>query len=651
MQREKLLNISLASPDLSLANIDKNLEAHKAIIEKAYKDKSQLLVFPELSLTGSTVADLFLNESFLDQAKAALKELIKFSEDKEGLVIVVGLPFKTKTGVYDLAATFSAGKLLALSPKTTLSNQDSKNESRYFTSFNYEEAKTKDSIFTNIIDLEYKDSFEKVRLGIVVGEDIDSHLVQDLKAQGVEVLVHPQALPSIVNNTVSPRDKSLALSKHLNLAILEANSNTGESSKSNVYEARLDLFALGKTIASKAAASFRDSLYLNSFINLSPIRKARRSLSTESVFNEVKSYKVLETKPLDLGIRKFYKYPFLEQDDIYELDKLSSLELETAIAKAKKTLNLQALGLARRAKQINTKKLILGVSGGLDSTLALLVALRASKLLGKEEDFVLALSLPGFGSSKQTKDNTKELLAEFNLDSQTISIDKAVLQHFKDIEHDPTVHDLTYENSQARERTQILMDLSNKYNGMVVGTGDLSENALGWCTYNGDQMSMYAVNASIPKTTMRFMLLLLAYDLRRNERASLAQVLEDIVKTPVSPELKPVDEEGNIQQETESEIGPYILHDFFLYHYVYRGNSIANTFAFAVQTFKELSKEKIHEVFGIFLKRLYTQAFKRKAFPDAVKVTPSALSNDGDFRIPSDMDIALIMEQWRKLLD
>ena len=668
MSKSNFLNIAAVSPDIYLGHIEKNLDEHKKHIKTAWESGNSLLLFPELSLTGVSCGDLFLNEQFLDQAKTALLDLTEYSSNYPGLVVVIGLPFRHINRTYNVSALISAGSILQLVPKINLLNQDIKQESRYFTGFDLEDSfdivwgghefsiNCDAHVFTSATEEGLDFDSSRLVLGIVAGSDLSSNnsSLGRLTAQGAELILSPSIEASNVHNQEAAVRNAVNLSETHNIGILQSFAGNGESSSQYVYEAKTAYSELGDVLVLDTSSDIRGIVYTETIANLDAIRKFSKSNYADLGETYLNGPSEIDFTDPDFNRREFYIYPFLKKDNIYFLDE-TTLDME--IMDAYRLVEILALGLARRVEQIHAETLVLGVSGGLDSTYALLVAIKACDILGYPHEKILAVSMPGFGSSTETMNNANKLFENLSLSNIEISIEDAVSQHFADINQDPNVHDITYENAQARERTQILMDLANQHNGLVIGTGDLSEIALGWSTYNGDQMSMYAVNASIPKTTMRYTLNLIAADLNNNDEEELSDILRDIVETPVSPELLPPDADGNIQQKTEESIGSYTLHDFFLYHYIFRGNSITDTYAIAVHVFTQsnpsgelYSREEIYRIFGIFLRRLYTSQFKRKAFPDAVKATALSLDATGDFRIPSDLDATFYLDEWEELI-
>ncbi len=668
MTNNNFINVSAVAPNLALADIKKNIETHKKLISKAAERGNNILVFPELSLTGATVGDLFLQGSFLDSAYSGLIELAKFSSNYNDLLIVVGLPLQVSGRIYNVAASLLNGEVLGFTPKYKLNDYDSYQESRYFASFNLEA----EEIFTNDghlfsyspYSLCDKNSSRYVNISIVVGSDIDSpEVLSKVESSKSDIIINPNAETELLFSEKTRTEKITQKSADTKTATISAYAGKGESSSNYIYQGAGIISELGENLVElKETFNNDEPVFAETLISLSPIRLSQRRIKANLSSNYATYAELIFTDPKfsRLGTKR---YPFVRTDDIRKLDK-NNKDIKGLFDRC---INLQAAGLARRIKQIHAKTMVIGVSGGLDSTVALLVCDRARQLLGLNKDSIMAVTMPGFGSSKGSKTNAELLAEALDIDLKEISIVPATTQHLEDIEHDINTHDLTYENAQARERTQILMDLSNKHNGLVVGTGDLSEMALGWCTYNGDQMSMYAVNSSLPKTTMRY-LLNIAYDKYKESNPQLAKVLNDIVTAPVSPELLPPDADGNISQKTEEQIGSYTLHDFFLYHYCYRGNSIADTYALAKANFictnyangkeqisstaateETFTEAEIKATFKTFIRRLYTQQFKRKAAPDAIKITELGLSASGDFQIPSDLNISIFMDEVNDL--
>lgn len=664
MANNNFINVSAVAPSLALADIKKNIETHKELINIAAERGNNILVFPELSLTGTTVGDLFLQGSFLDSAYSGLIELAKFTSKYSDLLVVVGLPLQVSGRTYNVAAALLNGEVLGFTPKYKLNDYDTYQESRYFASLNLES----EEIFTNDENLfSYspyticdKNSSRYVNISILVGSDIDSsEVLSKVENTKSDIIINPNSEAELLFSEKTRTEKITHMSAETRTAIISAYTGSGESSSNYIYQGAGIISELGENLVEVKESFDNDEPALaETIISLSPIRFSQRKIKANLSSNFATYAELNFVDPKFSKLAK-KRYPFVRTDDIRSFDKNNN-DIKYLFDRC---INLQAAGLTRRIKQIHAKTMVIGVSGGLDSTVALLVCDRARELLGLDQDSIMAVTMPGFGSSKGSKNNTEILAEALDIDLKEISIVPATTQHLEDIGHDINIHDLTYENAQARERTQILMDLSNKHNGLVIGTGDLSEMALGWCTYNGDQMSMYAVNSSLPKTTMRY-LLNIAYDKYKESNPQLAKVLNDIVTAPVSPELLPPDADGNITQKTEEQIGSYTLHDFFLYHYCYRGNSIADTFSLAKANFicassadkkeqisretagaETFSEEEIKTTFKTFIRRLYTQQFKRKASPDAIKVTELGLSASGDFQIPSDLNISIFMDE------
>ncbi len=668
MVNNNFINVSAAAPKLALADIKKNVANHKDMISKAAERGNNILVFPELSLTGTTVGDLFLQGSFLDSAYLGLIELAKYTANYSDLFVVVGLPLQVSGRTYNVAASLLNGEILGFTPKYKLNDYDNYQESRYFTPLNLEA----EEIFTNDghlfsyspYSLCDKNSSRYVNISIVVGSDIDSpEVLSEVESSKSDIIINPNAEAELLFSENTRTEKITQKSANTKTAIISAYTGSGESSSHYIYQGAGIISELGENLIESKETFNNDAPVLaEALISLIPIRFSKRKTKANLSSNYATYAELIFTDPKfsRLGTKR---YPFVRTDDIRKFDK-NNKDIKDLFDRC---INLQAAGLARRIKQIHAQTMVIGVSGGLDSTVALLVCDRARQFLGLNKDSIMAVTMPGFGSSKGSKTNAELLTGALDINLKEISIVPASTQHLEDIGHDINIRDLTYENAQARERTQILMDLSNKHNGLVVGTGDLSEMALGWCTYNGDQMSMYAVNSSLPKTTMRY-LLNIAYDKYKESNPQLAKVLNDIVTAPVSPELLPPDADGNISQKTEEQIGSYTLHDFFLYHYCYRGNSIADTFSLAKANFVRESsgneKEQISSItttgetftevelkatFKTFIRRLYTQQFKRQAAPDALKITELGLSASGDFQIPSDLNISIFMDEINNL--
>lgn len=646
-----LLRVSLASPALHLAAPQKNVLNHIAMIEEAAAEGSAILLFPELSLTGATCGQAFLQEQLLDAAEEALISLLGVSAQYPELAIAAGLPLRQGSKLYNAQVLMLGGQFLGAALKHSPGAKGLR-EGRLFSPGPADSDEVirlrghEIPLAASLYDLKW--GHDRLRLAILINEDLADPQLYAAAAAEADLLLCPTAQARLVTSAAKQRLMLREKSLSVHTAIALANTSAGESSADEVFGGELLLAEDGCLIAEKSSLYQPEGQMLHSYVDVGCLRYRRRSSSAgrSSEGRFAAPLTLVETDGVELAsalpepnLRPIAAFPFVPQ------------EAAELAERCEEILAIQAAGLARRLRQIRCSQVLLGVSGGLDSTLALLASVRALELLGLGPDHILAVTLPGFGTSTETRSNAADLMDELGVTQKEISIIPAALQHFQDIGHDPAVHDVTYENTQARERTQILMDMANKLGGILVGTGDLSELSLGWCTYNGDHMSMYAINGSVPKSLIRP---LLAHEGRRflaKGNKKMAEVLQRISETPVSPELLPPDPAGKITQKTEEIVGPYTLHDFFLYHMVRRGASPDKMLWLAEQAFgpESSSPEKytpaeILHWLKFFLKRFFTQQFKRNCAPDGATVGSISYSPRQGYYLPSDADASLWLE-------
>ncbi|MDE6676869.1 MAG: NAD(+) synthase [Clostridia bacterium] len=635
--KHSFVRVAAVSPELKVADVKFNTAKIIAAIEAQAKADVEILVFPELSLSGYTCGDLFLDETLLKACLVGLKQIAEATNGKKMLVFV-GLPFELQGGkVYNCAAAICDGKVKGLVPKSSLPNYGEFYEQRYFV------AAPPEGDFVTL----WED--ERVYLGADCMFFEEEHNVtvaceicEDLWAPRSPSTSHAVTKAEIVvnlsasNETVGKREYRKALiSAHSGknvCAYIYANAGTGESTSDTVFSGNHLIYENGTCLAEAKPFSGESCV---AEIDVGFLKHERRKLNTfhdEDGVDHFAEY-VSFVGDSDLKLRKISRTPFVPEGE--ELKARSEL-----------ILSIQANALAQRYRHTSSKTAVIGVSGGLDSALALLVTARAFDILGKSRKDIIAVTMPGFGTTKGTKNNSILLANETGATLKEIGISKTVLSHFEDIGHDSKVLDATYENAQARYRTMILMDLANDTNGLVIGTGDLSELALGWCTYNGDHMSMYAVNSSVPKTLVKH---LVAYEAARLG-GKTETVLKDILDTEISPELLPPDKAGNIAQKTEDVVGPYELHDFFLHRIVRCGDTPAKVYDLACYAFKgAYDKKTVKKWLVNFYKRFFSQQFKRNCVPDGVKVGSVSLSPRADWRMPSDAQASLWLEEAENL--
>ncbi len=644
--KHQFLKAAAASPELKVAdpayNAQKIVEAIAAGAEKG----TELLVFPELSLSGYTCGDLFLQKTLL---KGCLDGLKTIAESTQGhtMLVFVGLPIAYEDKLYNCAAAISDGKVLALVAKTYFPNHNEFYELRHFSSGKalgcigavrlWEGAWA--SISPNV--LIYDEKHPEVKIGCEICEDLwvpASPSIAHCK-HGASVIVNLSASNELVGKR-DYRHTLIAAHSGKNLCgYVYCGAGVGESVSDMVFSGNSMIYENGACLAE--AAPFSGEVCEAEIDVGFLLNERRRKTSYRDcdgpLANAQEEYVQCPANFLsdaEITLRKVDPTPFVPHERGELFDRAQSI------------LDMQAHALARRIAHTHVRHAVLGISGGLDSTLALLVSCRAFDLLGKGREEIIAVSMPGFGTSLKTKNNATALMQALGVTSRNIPISQTVLRHFKDIGHDPEDVGGAYENAQARYRTMVLMDICNEENGLVVGTGDLSELALGWCTYNGDHMSMYAVNSSVPKTLVRH--LVLAEAKRLGGRAEI--VLKSVLSTEISPELLPPDEGGNIAQKTEDLIGPYELNDFYLYEFLRRGDGPAKTLYLAERAFGEkYPREVLKKWLVAFYKRFFAQQFKRNCVPDGVKVGSVSLSPRSDLRMPSDASAALYVEEAEKL--
>ncbi len=621
------------TPEIKVADVAFNVDSIKKCMDKARFERVELLVFPELCITGYTCGDLFYQETLLGSALAGLKAIVDYSAGKS-VFMFVGLPFKKDNLIYNVAAAVCGGKVLGLIPKTYLPNYNEFYEKRYFAPCPEENETI--SLFGYPVPFGRKIIFrEKSQKNFTVAAEI----CEDLWAvdppstshalAGANIIVNLSCSDETVGKAEYRRDLVKSQSARLIASYVYADAGSGESTTDNVYAGHNLIAENGSVLAESKL--FENGLTIGELdLDYLSYDRAKYYNQNFGVRGEYAFVEFASKNETTEPIRTFDRTPFVPTDK-------NALE-----DRAKLILDMQAEGLKKRIAHTGAKTVVVGLSGGLDSTLAALVAVNAMKKLKRSPKDVIAVSMPCFGTTERTLKNASKLASSLGATFKKVKIEKAVLRHLKDIKHEGAL-DVTYENAQARERTQVLMDIANMTGGIVVGTGDLSELALGWATYNGDHMSMYGVNASVPKTLVRHVV---SYYAERS-RGRLKTVLEDILDTPVSPELLPP-ENGVISQKTEDIVGPYELHDFFLYHFIRRGSSPRVILAAAVRSFAGVYDEAtVLKWLRIFFKRFFAQQFKRSCLPDGVKVGTVALSPRGDWRMPSDAEARL----WSEELD
>ena len=622
------IRVAAASPKIKVGDVDYNIAQTISFARKAAARDTAVIVFPELGLTGYTCGDLFGQKALLDKAKLGLFDLAEQTGDLNS-VIIVGLPYEFGGKLFNVAAVIHQGDIIGIVPKQNVPNYSEFYEMRHFTPF-YEDGviMTEDDICFGKAVFKCDD----LAFAVEICEDlwVPYSPSVDYVRNGAQVIFNLSCSDEIIGKAKYRRDLVKMQSAKLMAAYVYCDAGFGESTQDLVFAGHNLIAENGKILSeSKRFANDNDDdAIIYADIDLERIDADRRRANTFT--SDISGNDGIDLIEFDAEFadiipeRKISKTPFVPE---------SKGDLE---ARCEDILNMQAAGLYTRLNAIGCKKAVIGLSGGLDSTLALIVTIHAFDKLGIDRKNIIGVTMPGFGTTARTKNNSVNIAEQYGCTLRTISISDAVIQHFKDIGHDEKVHDITYENSQARERTQILMDIANQEGGLVVGTGDLSELALGWATYNGDHMSMYGVNCSIPKTLVRY---LVSYESQRTAsvNASLSEALADIVATPVSPELLPPTDDGKISQKTEETVGPYELHDFFLYYMIRFGFTPSKIYRMALIAFKDsYDPETIYKWEETFLRRFFTQQFKRSCVPDGPKVGTVSLSPRGDWRMPSD---------------
>lgn len=622
------IRVAAASPKIKVGDVDYNIAQTISFARKAAARDTAVIVFPELGLTGYTCGDLFGQKALLDKAKLGLFDLAEQTGDLNS-VIIVGLPYEFGGKLFNVAAVIHQGDIIGIVPKQNVPNYSEFYEMRHFTPF-YENGviMTEDDICFGKAVFKCDD----LAFAVEICEDlwVPYSPSVDYVRNGAQVIFNLSCSDEIIGKAKYRRDLVKMQSAKLMAAYVYCDAGFGESTQDLVFAGHNLIAENGKILSeSKRFANDNDDdaiIYADIDLERIDADRRRANTFTSDIFgNDGIDLIEFDAEFADIiPERKISKTPFVPE---------SKGDLE---ARCEDILNMQAAGLYTRLNAIGCKKAVIGLSGGLDSTLALIVTIHAFDKLGIDRKNIIGVTMPGFGTTARTKNNSVNIAEQYGCTLRTISISDAVIQHFKDIGHDEKVHDITYENSQARERTQILMDIANQEGGLVVGTGDLSELALGWATYNGDHMSMYGVNCSIPKTLVRY---LVSYESQRTAsvNASLSEALADIVATPVSPELLPPTDDGKISQKTEETVGPYELHDFFLYYMIRFGFTPSKIYRMALIAFDgSYDAETIYKWEETFLRRFFTQQFKRSCVPDGPKVGTVSLSPRGDWRMPSD---------------
>ena len=636
--KDGFIRVAASTPEVKVADVEYNREQICCRIIEGRERGAKIMVFPELVLTGYTCGELFNQKPLLTKAREELKKLVDFTAGSDMLVFA-GVPWEYNNKLYNTAAAIQDGELLALIPKMCLPNYSEFYELRYF-----------NPGFEKPVAVPWEDGYvlmgskilfncanvENLVVGAEICEDVwvlNPPSIGHASA-GATVIVNCSASDETTGKSDYRRSLISGQSARLLCGYIYANAGEGESTQDLVFGGQ-NIIAENGTMLAESRRFENETVYAD--MDLERLECERRRMTTYQtagrenyVFIDFSLYED-ENRPE----RFIDPSPFVPQDE------------ESRNRRCEEILSIQAMGLKKRLKHTGCRSAVIGISGGLDSTLALLVTVRAFDLLGLARDKIICVTMPCFGTTDRTYHNACYLTKKLGASLLEVDIKDAVANHFRDIGHDSSVHDVTYENSQARERTQVLMDIANKYNGMVIGTGDMSELALGWATYNGDHMSMYGVNSSVPKTLVRHLVRYFADTCGEKE---LSEVLLDVLDTPVSPELLPPEKDGKIAQKTEDLVGPYELHDFYLYYILRYGYHPGKIYRLAVMAFQGVyDNAVILKWLKVFYRRFFSQQFKRSCLPDGPKVGSAAVSPRGDLRMPSDACSRLWLEELEQI--
>lgn len=632
------IRVATAVPSVNVADVDFNVESILSCIRRAIDCGAQMVVLPELCVTAYTCADLFGNEQLLDAAEEALRTIQKSTADTN-IVVFVGAPLRCDGHLYNCAVCIQNGEILGAVPKTYLPNYKEFYEKRWFTSYNVTKTATEITINGEIKPFGANIIFNagKVKIGVDLCEDLWVPIPPSsvYAINGANVIVNLSASNELVGKNKYLRSLIKHQSDSCTTAYIYSSAGYGESTTDLVFAGNA-IIAENGTILKDSKRFDLDSQIVYADVDIEALNNERR---INGSYNDNMLQFNRQMRLIPLQWPKTLNYDKEELARAVKPLPFVPFEEDRRNSRCEEIVNIQTEGLMRRLQFTHINHVVVGISGGLDSTLALLVAIRAFDRLGYNRKNVYGVTMPGFGTTGRTYNNALSMMKALGVSIVEIPIADAVKQHFKDIKHDINVHDVTYENSQARERTQILMDLSNKHNALVLGTGDLSELALGWATYNGDHMSMYNVNVSIPKTLAKHLVMWFASSESCSNPQSVLihETLLDVLNTPISPELTPADADGNIQQKTEDLVGPYELHDFFLYHMLRYGYTPRKIFMLAKVAFgRDYDNQTIKKWLTKFIYRFFSQQFKRSCLPDGPKVGTVSLSPRGDWRMPSD---------------
>lgn len=636
------ITVAAAIPSVKVADTEYNIKQIEDFVAQAEGRGVEIIVFPELSVTGYSCQDLFLQQLLVEQAEVAVMQLLDFSR-KLDIICIVGAPVNISGSLYNCAVVIQHGVILGIIPKTYLPNYGEFYEKRWFTSS--KNLKPTDIRYAgNSVSITpgptlFRTS-DNALFGVEICEDVwaAEPCSNKLALAGADIIFNLSASDELIGKHVYLMNLLSQQSARTISGYVYSGCGFGESTQDVVYGGNALIYENGTLLSESERFSFKPQMIVNQ-IDIEKLRVERQKNTTfvncrDDSNAVIKQTAVVQPKNFSL-LREIDALPFVPDDNDMEHS-------------CNEIFSIQVAGLAKRIMHTACKHLIVGISGGLDSTLALLVCVKTFDKLGMNRKGIVGVTMPGFGTTDRTYNNALSLMNSLGVTIREISIADSVKVHFNDIGHDISVHDVTYENSQARERTQILMDLSNQLKGMVVGTGDLSELALGWATYNGDHMSMYGVNAGIPKTLIKYLVRDVAYNAMDEKSRN---TLLDIIDTPISPELIPAEEDGTIKQKTEDLVGPYELHDFFLYYFLRFGFRPSKIYLLARKAFDaaDYEDDTIKHWIKVFFHRFFTQQFKRSCLPDGPKVGSVSLSPRGDWRMPSDASSALWLKECETL--
>lgn len=634
------IRVASAVPSVNVADCEANARSIISSASQAYDSGARITVMPEMCVTAYTCADLFHNATLLEGSDAAIRKIVQWTASHPGMLLFVGAPVVARNSMYNCALALCSGKIVAAFPKTYIPNYNEFYEKRWWTSG--------DGVCETVSIAGQDDvPLSSRQLVEIDGVKVFAEICEDVwvpsppstaaAMAGAQVIVNLSASDDLIGKYAYLGKLLSQQSARCICAYAYASAGWGESSTDLVFDGKAFVYENGVCLSSIPRWERKPDMAIAD-VDIEMLMRDR--IHAGSSFGSSPEWPVrvidVQRRPVPGNLlRKVNPTPFVPDNDA------------DINVRAEEIINIQCAGLARRLAVTNYGNLVIGISGGLDSTLALLVAVKTFDMLGLDRKGIYGITMPGFGTTGRTYNNALTLMKSLGISVREINIAKAVNQHFSDIGHDPEVRDVTYENSQARERTQILMDVANQTGGMVLGTGDLSELALGWATYNGDHMSMYGVNASVPKTLVRYLVRWFAIN---EANVDARTCLLDIIDTPISPELIPADENDNITQKTEDLVGPYELHDFFLYNTLRYGFSPAKVYMLANTAFKNcFNSDTIKRWMKVFYRRFFNQQFKRSCLPDGPKVGSVCLSPRGDWRMPSDASSALWLAECEKL--